>query len=227
MSTLQKIKKIFSVREVPLQNKPVDVFRAAIEEMSWQKVLEFKENFIPRGNDPWAWHDRELSSLLWRRLFRLEQPVFHFDNDKDQIFKVASGLSRREIKDLIAREMTPAEAPKFVVEDSGKVRGFALAPTLVVVGCVPICTTPEKIIKNAGKLGVHLPTEEDAILIDKNREKLNQMMLRVGVPSLVNVSSFLLASSARNNWDFPVWILSCARKSSIEWDDMTFLLAKM
>lgn len=228
MSTLRKIKKFFSVKEVPLQDKSVDVFKTIIEEMPWQEVLAFKEKFVPREGDPWEWHDRELSSLLRKRLFRLELPVFYFgEEDKKQVLWVNQNASSRAIKDLVAREMTSEDSPKFVVEECGKVRGFALSPTLIVVGCALVYAAPEKIIEQAKMLGVFLPTKEDASLIGQNQAKLNYMMQKVGVPSLAKVSSFLLASDTKNSWDFPIWILSCARNSSIEWDDMTFLLAKM
>lgn len=225
---LHEIKVQFDGKEIPFQNAPVDVCKKVLEEMSWQGAMRCRAHFLPRVYQPWAIHDKLLEHIFWERLFRLELPVLNFsEEDKKQVLWVNQGAESQEIRDLVACEMNADDDPKFVVEYGGKLRGFALSPDFIVVGCTATFAFPSTILKCISQWDVQLPTEEDAALLMKKWHELQDMMQKTGVPDLRGVEIFLLSPSYQKGKGYLCWLTAYTIPYYVGSETAVFLLAKL
>ena len=225
---LEEIKISLNGKEIPLIDAPIDVCKTEIEKMSWQEAQHYSGRFLPRAYGEWAIHDKILEHLFWERLFRLELPILHLqEEDKKDVLWVDQGASSQKIKDLVACEMNADDDPKLVVEYEGKLRGFALSPSFIVVGCTATFAFPGIIRKCVAKWNVQLPTEEDAALLMKKWHKLQDMMQKVGVPDLRGVEIFLLSLSYQRGKGYLCWLTGYTTPYYVESETAVFLLAKL
>ena len=223
-----EIKVNWEGKKVPLMAAPVDVCKQVLEEMSWREVLHCRGQFLPRNYKPWAIHDKILEHIFWERLFRLELPVLNFsEEDKKQVLWVNQGAESQEIRDLVACEMNTDDDPKLVAEYDGKLRGFALSPSFIVVGCTATFAFPGTILEYVSKWGVRLPTEEDAALLMKKWHELQALMQKAGVPSLRGVVIFLLSPAYQKGKRYLCWLTAYTTPYYVESETAVFLLAKL
>lgn len=206
----------------------LSVWQKRIEEMPWQEAQKIMSGFSPRAYEPWRQHDDELWKLLWQRLFCIEQPVFQPDlmSYGGMLLRVEDGSSNDYIKEEAELHLRPFEKPRFVVEDCGRLRGFALSPQLVIAGVTAVSAFPAAVEKKAQEFGYSLLTEADAVCLEKHWDALCRMMAMAGVPSLQGINAFQLRS-ADSYPDYPVWHHMRRCFSFIEDDDCSVLLAKL
>lgn len=204
------------------------VWQKRIEALPWQEVLEIMGRFVPRAYEPWRQHDDELWRLFRQRLLRIEQPLFRPDLRLygGRLLRVEDGSSNDYIKEEAALHLTQFDEPRFVVEDCGRLRGFALSPQLVIAGTAAVSSFPETVEKKAREFGYFLLTEADAVCVEKHWKTLCRMMTMAGVPSLQGVNHFQLQAEPAYS-DYPVWhhVRRCV--SFIEDDDYSVFLAKL
>ena len=223
-----EIKVNWEGKKVPLMDAPVDVCKQVLEEMSWREVLHCRGQFLPRNYKPWAIHDKILEHIFWERLFRLELPILNLsEEDRKQVLWVNQGASSQEIKDLVACEMSADDDPKFVAEYGGKLRGFALSPDFIVVGCTATFAFPSTILEYISKWGVRLPTQKDAALFMKKWHELQGMMQKVGVPDLRGVEIFLLSPPYQSGKGYLCWLTGYTTPYYVGSEAAVFLLAKL
>ena len=225
---LEEIRVKWGEEEVPLRDAPIDLCKMEIEKMSWREVLRCRGQFMPRVYRPWAIHDKVLEHIFWERLFRLELPILNLgEEDRKQVLWVNQGASSQEIRDSVACEMNADDDPKLVAEYDGKLRGFALSPSLIVVGCTATFASPRTVLEYVSKWGVRLPTEEDAALFMKKWHELRDMMQKVGVPDLRGVEIFLLSPSYQRGKGYLCWLTGYTTPYYVGSETAVFLLAKL
>lgn len=192
--------------------------------MSWQEALKVRNNFVPRAYEPWKRHDEELWNLLWQRLFRIEQPYLTLYDE--MLLRVKDGSSNDYIKEEAALHLTQFDKPRFVMEDCGRLRGFALSPQLVIAGITSVSAFSHAVEKKAREFGYSLLTKADALCLEKHWDTLCRMMSMAGVPSLQGITAFQL--QAENAYDdYPVWHHMEKRSFCVEFDDCSRLLARL
>ena len=225
---LEEIRVKWGEEEVPLRDAPIDLCKSEIEKMSWREALRCRGQFMPRVYRPWAIHDKILEHIFWERLFRLELPILNLsEEDRKQVLWVNQGASSQEIRDLVACEMNADDDPKLVVEYDGKLRGFALSPSLIVVGRTVTFACPGTIWKYVSKWNVQLPTEDDATLLMRRWNKLQGLMQKVGVPDLQEMDNFLLSSPYLKGKGYHIWLTKYATLYHAGGETPVFLLAKL
>lgn len=198
-----------------------------ISKHSWKDVLVLKSKFVPCAL---VEKDDEIWNLLCQRLIQIEQPVVSvcFINEySDRIIWVDCQVSNQMVKNVVAQKYSSINKPCFVLETSGKLRGFALSEKLVIAGASAIAVFPHAAVKKVMSLNLSFLTKEDSSLVETNFWELNQMMRQVSVPGCC--SDWMIADEGKmpNNPYEGYDVHHPNRFTYYEHDDFTIIFAKL
>lgn len=180
-----------------------------------------------RGYEPYADHDKQVEELLRRRLLRIEQPVLSAKLIKrfsDRIITVADDAASSEVYAAVREQY--AGRLCYVIEKSGRLRGFALSSVLVIAGITPVNMFAKDIQSAAAKCNLRLTAEDDVPYIMSCRDELSAMMNEAGVPDFDGVFRWLLTGRAENG-EFTVWYPYAGEFSRIGGNDSSRMLVKI
>ena len=114
----------------------------------------------------------------------------------------------------------------YVIEKSGRLRGFALSSVLVIAGITPVNLFAKDIQSAAAKCNLRLTAEDDVPYIMSCRDELSAMMNEAGVPDFDGVFRWLLTGRAENG-EFTVWYPYAGEFSRIGGNDSSRMLVKI
>lgn len=175
-------KKSEIAKKMPSKADSLSDWEKFINTHHWKEVMYVCAKFIPEyGSEK----DNKIWGLLCDRLTQIEQPIvspeFIYKNS-GKIIWVEENLSAQEVKNLVARYDVQIKYPCFVIETSGKLRGFALSPNLVVAGFSATSTYPILAIKKVKSSRLAFLTKKDSEAVEECFVELNNMMVDAGVP---------------------------------------------
>ena len=161
----RNVKNSSEKQKIPHEDASLKKWQDFADRCDWKRVAEAQAKFIPRAYEPYVQHDDEVWRILHKRLLQFELPVlmssFIQENVERFIF-VEDGASFSRIKDEVYHFHVAICSPRFVVEECGKLRGFALSGELVIVGVALAGTHPENVEKLIQGQGLQLLTREDS-----------------------------------------------------------------
>jgi len=216
----------------PHRDDPIEIWQMFVENVNWQDVYDVRVKFIPRAYGSYAKHDDAILDLLWRRLFRMEQPVMRsgfWASQAGNVIEVENDAAAMSIKAVVSSVNIPFSAPKYVVERCGKLRGFAVSPQLILAGVTAISSFPYAVIAAAEKMKVKLLTREESQVVEENLSRLTDMMGDVGVP-LLNRNEWMLQPTQEDVriGSYETYNLRHPKRFGyLEHDDFSVLLAKL
>lgn len=230
MELLQKEKLSESPKtavKTPGVNASVEQWQSFADGKDWSFVYEAWINWMIRGYEPYADHDKQVEELLRRRLLRIEQPVLSAKLIKrfsDRIITVADDAASSEVYAAVREQY--AGRLCYVIEKSGRLRGFALSSVLVITGITPVNLFAKDIQSAAAKCNLRLTAEDDVPYIMSCRDELSAMMNEAGVPDFDGVFRWLLTGRAENG-EFTVWYPYAGEFSRIGGNDSSRMLVKI
>ena len=228
----RNVKNSSEKQKIPHEDASLKKWQDFADRCDWKRVAEARAKFIPRAYEPYVQHDDEVWWILYRRLLQFELPVltssFIQENVERFIF-VEDGASFSRIKDEVYHFHVAICSPRFVVEECGKLRGFALSGELVIVGVALAGTHPENVEKLIQGQGLQLLTREDSKCVEANLPTLIKMMKEVEVPSLEGMAEWMIAQPENQAADmYEIYDLRHPERiGHIEDDDTTCLLGKL
>lgn len=206
---------------------PIAELSKIIDEMSWPRAKRIYLAFSPREDYVSDEHDNEVSELLYRRMCRIEQPKFK-PNDESRVIRVANKATNDEVKRIVAEQMKDGDAPKFVLENNGKLRGFAVSDSLIIAGVAGEVEEAFEIEIRALEANLQLLSHDDFRVVEKCWADLSAMMAEAKVPDLEIADMFLMATPFdEGRVSYPAWSHDRQRVSQIDWDDCAWLMAKL
>lgn len=215
---------------VPQKDDSVECWQAFAEKVGWREVYDVHRSFVPRAYGPYADHDMAVCNLLSERLFRMEQPILSpafLGSLSADIIEVENGADNEAVKAVVSSKSV--SVPMYVVERCGKLRGFALAPQLILAGVTATAFRPYWVLKMAEKMNVSLLSREETEVVEKNLQRLLGMMSKVGVPRLHEKEWMLLPSEddVRAGSYETYNLRHSKRLGYLEHDDFSVLVAKL
>lgn len=213
---------------IPGNNAPVEEWQNFVDNNEWPIVYKARNNFRPRGYEPYTEHDKAVENLLWKRLFRIEQPVLSrgfLKRHCRQIILVDCDADSGTIKENARQSYMGA--PQYVVEKNGKLRGFCLSPELIIAGITPVLLPVGKMQQEVGKRNLFLTNQDDALRITLCRDKLNKMMKKTGVPSFSGVYCWMIKTGLESDRGFLIWRPDAEQSFWVGNSDFSPMLAKL
>lgn len=195
----------------------------------WRKVAQVKERFIPIAFGDEAIHDNKIVRMLSERLVQVEQPVFterFLRNNSDRIIFVEDGAPSDRVKEVVRIYFNGNI--KFVVEEDGKLRGFALTQDLILAGRAWLKITPQYALEQAKKQSLHFLSREDSAIVERNLAVLIKMMGEAEVPTLRDVMSWMVACADNCADMYDCYDLRHGKRlGSAELDDLVIMVCKL
>lgn len=213
--------------KTPGVNAPVREWQRFADGNDWHVVYEAWVNWVERGYEPNIDHDMMIETLLCRRLRQIEQPVLSegfMERFSEQIISVADKASSDEVRKTVRERY--AGSLCYVVEQSGRLRGFALSSELIIVGITPLALFAGDILPLAENMNLRLTDESDTECIMKCRSRLNEMMENVDVPGFDGVFCWLVETKADGE-GFVAWYPYAGRFLCVDGYDSSRMLVKI
>lgn len=167
----------------PTKEDSLECWKNFITTHSWKEVIQLKSQFIPLlGSEK----DDEIWRLLCNRLILIEQPIvsdYFIKENKDKIIWVDCQVSNQMVKNVVAQKYPSINKPCFVLETSGKLRGFALNKELIIAGVSAIAVFPFAAVKKVMSLNLSFLNKEESSVVEENFHCLTQMMTQASVPT--------------------------------------------
>lgn len=213
----------------PRRDDSLEMWRNFTVKAGWRKVAQVKERFVPFAFGEEAVHDNKIVELLSDRLTQVEQTVFtenFLRNNSSRVIFVDDGAPNGRVKEIV--KIYYNGNVKFVVEESGKLRGFALSQDLILVGRVWVKVTPQYALSLVERQGVRLLNREDSAVVEKNLPSLVKMMEEAEVPTLRDVLLWLLENAKDCKDMFDCYDLRHGKRlGSAEADDLVVVVCKL
>lgn len=206
---------------------PMAELSKIIDGMSWPRARKIYLAFTPREDYVSDEHDEEVAELLYKRMCRIEQPKFK-PHDESRVIRVANQATDDEVKRIVAEQMNDGDAPKFVLENNGKLRGFAVSDSLIIVGVAGEMEEAYEIEMRAQEANLRLLSGNDFMVVEKWWNDLSAMMTEAKVPDLEEADRFLLATTPNVlHYTYPTWLHDEQRSSRVDWNSYAWLMAKL
>lgn len=217
---------------IPRRDDDVDVWRRFVQQEDWTLIYAVYCHFVPRADVPYWEHNRAIHELLCERLLGFEYPVlpeWFLTKNKPLIIWVNDNAAVEQVKSKVRNCYAEKSSPWYVVEKSGRLRGFALSADLIIAGVTPIAVFPHYLLETVERLGVSLLSRADSRFVEKYRPALIAQMREAEVPSLEKVCFWMLALKKGQAGDpYECYDLERTnRRYYIEHDDFSVLLGKL
>lgn len=117
--------------------------------------MHARAKFIPRAGSQ---KDEEILQITWQKLIKIEQPnvcAAFISEHKDCIIWVDFRASNQTVKKVVAQKYSSMSRPCFVLETTGKLRGFALSENFVIAGTAAMSVFPHTAVNQVTSLGLN------------------------------------------------------------------------
>lgn len=194
----ESLQNTFKRKEIPDRNAPISEWEEFVATNDWEQIHAVFMKFVPMVNDE---QDHKIWTLLHSHLCKIESPFLssHFIKYYEkEIITVEQNCSIEQIKNAVEELWPKISAPCFVIKTNGELVGFALSPSLIIVGVTPVACSAKNALANADCWDKKLLTKEDCVVLEKNFSHLNLLMRCAQVPH-INCSDWLIAPQENTN----------------------------
>ncbi len=202
MNIFRSLKKFFlknlSLKHLDLTTEPnllstFGVWEKWIELADWRRVYKCWKHKNDLQDD-WGMplYQGRVRDLLQQRMLQIQRPILpdEFFAKHHNVLVVKSDLSSADVLSSIGKQMTRKMGPKFVVDETHKLVGFALTPKLIIAGVSVLRMFPYEALAVIKEGDFRLLSKEDAMLVTWQKDILSEMMKEAHAPDLLGVESF-------------------------------------
>mgnify|MGYP003210302589 FL=1 len=220
-------KKSDAANLIPGRNDAIEKWRFFANTAHWKQVYDAWADWMYRGYKPYIEHDEKVGELLESRLLGIEQPILPpawLLLHANRLIEVECGADVQRVKEAV--RLKYCGAPCFVVEQNGRLRGFALSDKLIIAGVSSVSFGLAEVQRKMEKTGMSFLSREDSHCLEKHIGLVNQMMEAAGVPTLATMFRWITKNAA--DGEFASRVL-CRKKcyEPLRDREPVFLLAKL
>ena len=181
-------KKSDAANLIPGRNDAIEKWRFFANTAHWKQVYDAWADWMYRGYKPYIEHDEKVGELLESRLLGIEQPILPpawLLLHANRLIEVECGADVQRVKEAV--RLKYCGAPCFVVEQNGRLRGFALSDKLIIAGVSSVSFGLAEVQRKMEKTGMSFLSREDSHCLEKHIGLVNQMMEAADVPTLATM----------------------------------------